>query len=347
MRIWHPTPILRAAMMLPVLILLALPVRGQTATPQAGEGIWGLLRRSGLTPTSALAKEFKELNASRLKGSDELKLGMSYQLPGAAGKATASEPQEQGRRYPIFGSQYELVVQKTRRLEGHYFYLVAGHGGPDPGTHGKFAGKPLPEDEVAYDTVLRAARRLIEEGATVYLIVRDENDGIRDVEHFAYDQDEVHLDGTPVGFRDDRLKKNAAIINDLYQKNRGKALSQQVISFHVDGYGGRHQPQIDPYFTYASDSGRSLGAVLQAELRDRYELHQPGRGYRGGLKERSLYILTHTKPTAVLIELGNIRHPGDQQRLVKPGNRQALAEWIVEGLVRKVEGGRSLAMRTE
>lgn len=44
-------------------------------------------------------------------------------------------------------------------------------------------------------------------------------------------------------------------------------------------------------------------------------------------------IIRRTQPTAILIELGNIRHTGDQHRLIKHENRQALAEWILVGLM--------------
>jgi N-acetylmuramoyl-L-alanine amidase len=35
---------------------------------------------------------------------------------------------------------------------------------------------------------------------------------------------------------------------------------------------------------------------------------------------------------AVYIELGNLRNAFDQQRFVLPANRQALANWLFEGL---------------
>jgi N-acetylmuramoyl-L-alanine amidase len=78
-----------------------------------------------------------------------------------------------------------------------------------------------------------------------------------------------------------------------------------------------------------------MGQVLHSTIREKYAQYQPGRGYGGRVKMRNLMILRDTKPVAVLVELGNIRHPGDQVRLVKPGNRQALADWIAEGLARE------------
>ena len=65
----------------------------------------------------------------------------------------------------------------------------------------------------------------------------------------------------------------------------------------------------------------------------KYKKHQPGRGFRGTVSDRNLYVLRHTLPAAVFLELGNIQNKRDQQRLVQENNRQALARWIAEGIV--------------
>jgi N-acetylmuramoyl-L-alanine amidase len=50
---------------------------------------------------------------------------------------------------------------------------------------------------------------------------------------------------------------------------------------------------------------------------------------------RNLHVLRKTKPTAVFIELGNIRNSQDQKRFVIEDNRQAVANWLAEGLLRE------------
>jgi N-acetylmuramoyl-L-alanine amidase len=44
-------------------------------------------------------------------------------------------------------------------------------------------------------------------------------------------------------------------------------------------------------------------------------------------------MLERTVPTALFIELGNINHTRDQQRLIYENNRQALANWMCEGVM--------------
>ncbi len=335
-----PSERFRSSVFAIILVLAWTPLVswGQTASAERGDGIWALLRRSGITPTRSSAQAFRDLNLDLLTKGDRLFRGTTYQLPGSS----TSGPVRAGERYPILGAEYEYVERKSSRMKGHIYYIVSGHGGPDPGTNTSLDGRDFTEDEIAYDTALRLTRRLLEEGALVYVIVRDPNDGIRDSEYLPADQDEVYLGGGRIARQPKpRLQARADIINDLYDQHRRTAKSQQVIALHVDAYGSGSQPQIDVHFAYATPRGRALGRTLQAEIRDRYEHHQPGRGYSGRVARRDLMILTATKPVAILIELGNIRHRGDQIRLAKPGNRQALAEWITRGLLRKIGARRS------
>lgn len=305
----------------------------KTLRARRGEGIWSLLRRAGLRPTPAGIREFKRLNRGRLIRGDQLVRGRSYAIPDLPGSTAAGAEIEV---VPIFGPDHERVERKSNRLAGHVYYIVSGHGGPDPGTIGRYAGRALPEDEVAYDVSLRLARRLIQEGATVHLIVQDPNDGIRDVTRFPVDRDERYLGGRRISLSQRRrLRDRVRIINRLYQEHRSSAKLQRLVALHVDARGTRHEPQIDVHFQVVSDRGRPLANVLLATFRDEYARVQPGRGYQGTVEHRNLYVLRETKPVAVLVELGNIRHPRDQQRLTRPRNRHALAEWLARGLLRE------------
>ena len=312
-------------------LFLPTQVVGQeyvTVTARDGDGIYSILRQNGISPTPSAVAEFKSINSKTLKGRDVLLVGQKYSVPSTS------------KVYSIFGSAYERVPVLSDRLEGHVYYSVGGHGGPDPGTIGEYNGKMLPEDEIAYDTALRLARNLIQESASVYIIVRDENDGIRDTESFEHDTDEVYLGGTKiVRSHSQRLRDRTKIINRLYDENKKWAKSQQVISLHVDAYGAKVEPQIDVHFKTASRSGYNLSKALRDTMAAKYAEYQPNRKYKGGIDNTAnLFVLNNTKPVAVLVELGNIRHSGDQYRLVKPGNRQAIADWLRDGLIHSAEG---------
>ncbi|MBQ8441941.1 MAG: N-acetylmuramoyl-L-alanine amidase, partial [Bacteroides sp.] len=80
---------------------------------------------------------------------------------------------------PLFGKAMATYPINSRELSGACFYLVSGHGGPDPGAIGTYLSKKLHEDEYAYDIVLRLGRELLMRGAKVHFIIQDKKDGIR------------------------------------------------------------------------------------------------------------------------------------------------------------------------
>ena len=52
------------------------------------------------------------------------------------------------------------------------------------------------------------------------------------------------------------------------------------------------------------------------------------------MSERKLYVLANSNPPAAFLELGNLQNARDRKRLVLASNRQALADWICEGIVK-------------
>ena len=83
------------------------------------------------------------------------------------------------RTVPILGPDFKEIRIQDEALKNKVYYLVSGHGGPDPGTIYRGQNMMLCEDEYAYDVTLRLARKLMEHSATVHMIVQDPNDGIR------------------------------------------------------------------------------------------------------------------------------------------------------------------------
>jgi N-acetylmuramoyl-L-alanine amidase len=80
-----------------------------------------------------------------------------------------------------------------------------------------------------------------------------------------------------------------------------------------------------------------MAETLRGTVREKYEAHQPGRGYEGFVSTRDLYTLKHIAVPMVFIELGNVHHPRDQLRLMEPDNRQAMANWLCDGILRDFE----------
>jgi N-acetylmuramoyl-L-alanine amidase len=287
-----------------------------------GDGIFSLLRRHGLDPESNLA-EFRQLNGTRMAPGDTLIEGRRYVLPGTAGDLAE----------PLFGPKLSRVKRLDDQLRGAVFYLVSGHGGPDPGGMGKLEGHTLYEDEYAYDVTLRFGRRLMEHGARVRFIVQDRNDGIRDARFLKPDTDEVSYSGSriPAGQKA-RLKQRVDLVNSLYRKDTSSSY-RRCFSIHVDARS--KATDIDIFFYYQSGNalGKRLALTMRDTIRKNYRENQPGRGYEGSVTTRGLYVLKHCNAPLVFMELGNIHHARDQVRLVEANNRQAIANWLCEGVI--------------
>ncbi len=263
-------------------------------------------------------------------------LGLMFLFSG--GRTTESDSLTEGdapliRTYEIFGSKYSRVEIKDNTLDGTVYYLMSGHGGPDPGALGSYGKYILAEDEYAYDVTLRLARRLIEHGALVYMITRDNNDGIRDQNILPRDKDERCYPSEPIPANQiARLKQRTNAVNRLNRKYGGRY--QRLVVLHLDSSSSSENIDVYFYHHHNSKSGKRMATNIHNAIKDNYRKHQPNRPYKGTVTTRSgLYVIRNTHPPTVFIELGNIRNSRDQRRFVIADNRQALANWISDGLV--------------
>jgi len=236
----------------------------------------------------------------------------------------------------LFGDEYKKVEIKSDKLKGAVYYLISGHGGPDPGAIGRYDGAKIAEDEYAYDITLRLARELISHEALVYIIVLDHNDGIRDDKVLKMDKDEVNYpDKTIPVSQVARLNQRVEIVNELYIKHKGKY--QRLIVTHIDS---RTKGQnIDVFFYHHGESknGKRFAKSIHETFKKKYEEYQPNRKYNGTFSGRKLYLVNNTLPAMAYIEIGNIQNKKDQKRILEPENRQALAKWISEGALLDME----------
>lgn len=246
---------------------------------------------------------------------------------------SASKPNGKFEDHEIFGDKYRNVNMFDDQLAGQVFYISSGHGGPDPGAQCTDLAHTLCEDEYAYDVSLRLARDLIQHGATVHMIIQDENDGIRDDAFLDCDNDE-NCNGKNLPLRQlDRLKQRADHINRLYKKYKKQGVKKQTaIMIHVDSRNEEQRQDVFFYHYGTDKDAKDLAYNLQSTFESKYDQFQKGRGYKGYVDNRGLYMLRKVDPTAVYVELANIRNKSDHIRLMEYANRQALANWLFEGL---------------
>jgi len=333
----HIKSLLRAILIIflaAVLLPFYAGAQSKEVVAEKGDGIYRLLKRYGYSVSETM-EDFIALNKQQLGKDNTLIAGVRYKLPdaGAVGPSAAEPAKAKGRtvRYDIFGDKYADIEIESEDLNGAIYYLVAGHGGPDPGAVGKYNGHLVAEDEYAYDVTLRLARNLIADGATVYLITRDPNDGIRDVSYLKIDHDEICYPNKKIPLNQTRrLRQRSDAVNELYKKHRGSF--QRMIAIHVDSRGRSENIDVFFYHDKRSDTGKKAANILKDTFQRKYQEHQPGRGYSGTVSDRGLYVVRNTWPPAVYIELGNMNHERDIKRLIISDNRQAVANWLTLGL---------------
>lgn len=290
-----------------------------------GDGIHTLLGRHKMD-TPEMHQAFIKLNSSKLGKNNHLIKGNTYLLPIVKTSKKASS-------FDIFGEKYRDVTIVDRQLKGAVFYIVAGHGGPDPGAQGKRNGHTLSEDEYAYDISLRLVRELISHGATAYMITRDENDGIRDDSYLTNSKDETIWKNQKIPRNTNKkLRQRARAVNNLYKKNTGKY--QRMIVIHIDSRYKNQRVDIYGYHSSKSKKGKVFTDNLINTVKLKYEKAQPNRGFSGVAKSRDrLYMIKYTSPVTSFLELGNIQNSEDQVRFIKYQNRQAIAEWLTAGCI--------------
>tara|TARA_R110002050_G_scaffold204522_3_gene340090 strand:+ start:29285 stop:30310 length:1026 start_codon:yes stop_codon:yes gene_type:complete len=308
----------------------------QFVIAEKGDGILSLLRKQGADPYE-IYDEFISLNVHNLRDSVHLFEGRSYLIPTISSddnpKVETTTKPVKGLSYEIFGKKYAQVEVQSTKLEGAVYYLISGHGGPDPGAMTTYAGVAISEDEYAYDVTLRLARELLANGAMVYVIVRDPDDGIRDDRILEMDRDEVVYPNEEIPLSQvARLKQRVDAVNKLYQENKGKY--QRLIVTHVDSRSKGQNIDVFFYHHEKSTNGKKLAESIHKTFETKYKKYQPNRNYSGTFEDRtSLYLVRKTHPAMTFIEIGNITNEKDQRRILDPDNRQALAKWISEGVL--------------
>lgn len=314
-----------------------------------GDGIYSILRKNDFDPVKYY-KDFFKLNKSNISLDSGLYVGQKYLLPllqysviatikiPTVGDSIPTNKIEKFHNqpqinYPIFGEKHAKVTIENQKLKGAVYYLISGHGGPDPGALEKYNGHLISEDEYAYDVNLRLARKLISSGATVYIIIEDSNDGIRDERILEIDYDETNYPNKKIPRNHKlRLRQRTETVNALFSKH--KKTYQRLIVTHVDSRSKGEKIDVFFYHHKNSKKGKVLAENIQSTFKQKYARYQPNREYSGTVAFRSdLYLINNTLPPMAYIELGNIKNAKDQKRILDYENREAMAKWITEGLI--------------
>ncbi len=270
-------------------------------------------------------EEVKELELAYINKLEEVTSGVNNLVRKVSNKMLS---------VPLFGNLSEDVPVETDELKDNVFYIVPGHGGPDPGAVYKDEDNMFCEDEYAYDVSLRLARNLMTKGATVYVIVHDKNDGIRDERYLECDTDETCIGRHEMPESQiKRLRQGMIVTNQLYFKHHMEGFKNQwMISLHIDSQSESERQDVFFYYKDGNKKSKKKTKHLRSIFADKYKKHQ-GREYTGTISARGLYVINNSEPDPIFIELANIRNKHDRERICSSGNRQLLADWIMEGFI--------------
>ena len=158
--------------------------------------------------------------------------------------------------------------------------------------------------------VKRLARNLLMNGAKVHIIIQDAKDGIRNQLYLNNSKRETCMGkAIPIG-QVARLKQRCDKINSLASAD--KSNYKRAIFIHVDSRG--KQKRTDVFFYHSKNSlSKRLAKQMKSTFSHKYDTHQPGRGFRGTVGYRGLYVIEHTQIPLTFVELGNIQNSFDQE----------------------------------
>lgn len=286
---------------------------------EQGDGIIRLLNRHNLEP-DIYYEAFTKQNSDKLKDNKHLILGETYML--------VIEPQIKDSI-----SEISDIVEDSLLL-GAVVYIVAGHGGPDPGAITIVDGHTIAEDEYAYDICLRLKYEILKHSGEAIMIIHDPNDSIRNDKILEIDNDEVCYPNLEIPYNHTkRLVQRADAVNDLYSEKPANSY-QRVLVVHLDSRSTGQKVDVFFYHYPGSKNGKAFANNLKDVFAEKYAEHQPNRGYEGTVSGRNLLVLRKTLPPAAFVELANIKNTHNQKRFLDPDNRQALAKWLCEGIIR-------------
>ncbi len=290
-----------------------------------------------LAGVGSIAKSERLVAERKLTSSEVIALNSANVSEKSSMVGSAIRVSSKSLKVPLFGQLYEKVDLKSENLKKQVFYIVPGHGGPDPGAMAKnVEGKyTICEDEYAYDVSLRLAKNLMENGAMVYVIVEDKNDGIRDEQFLDCDTDETIFGGSKISAsQKKRLKQGISKVNKLYKKHKKQGYSDQwMVSLHIDAQSEENRQDVFFYYQSESEKSKNKAIDIQNIFEDKYQVYRKDREYNGTVSARPLYVVRNSDPEPIFIELANIHNEEDRKRILFPRNRQLLADWITQGFI--------------
>ena len=100
-----------------------------------------------------------------------------------------------------------------------------------------------------------------------------------------------------------------------------------LVSVHINAFDNRNVGGIATYYYTQGSYGAKLADKVQAQI-----ANTPGFNGDRGTQPGNLYVLRHSSMPAILVELGFISNPSEENAMVQPSTQQDLAQRIANGI---------------
>lgn len=206
----------------------------------------------------------------------------------------------------LTGISLRVVAPLSDAVCGRTVVIDPGHGGTDPGAVGSGG---LAEKDVVLD-IAKQLEWFFNRVAVYTVMTRDADSDLAG---------DSPADGT--------ARKRLDLEMRVKSANESKA--DLYISIHANSFPDKVWSGAQTFYHGGSPDSKLLAEAIQKELADRL-----GPNLRRARPGDHYYVLRNTKVPSVIVEVGFLSNPVEEELLGQPGYRKKLAEAIFHGTVK-------------
>lgn len=281
-------------------------IKLDTVVAEQGDGIFSILRRSGINPLKYYS-DFLSLNKDQIKGSSELAIGIQYILPHAPDSFKNMGTfinVDKNMETPLFDVELGKLKQRDSSLKNTVYYLIY------PST------RTLDEMSKSFNNFnMKLSKDLIERGARVYVLQKQNI-------HFSTNIKELDSKNNILNFGE-----LTSIINKKYLKHKG---SYQRVLFVRDSIVNKKTISITMHHYVKSLDGQKLAD----SFREIFKQNSIGRvktnqGITTFKDKSSVYLAKNLLPSLTIMDI-NGKYDGINVRSEKYSLPQLITKGILQ-----------------
>ncbi|QSE97744.1 N-acetylmuramoyl-L-alanine amidase family protein [Fulvivirga lutea] len=214
--------------------------------------------------------------------------------------------------------------------------IDAGHGGHDPGTHGQFSE----EKDIALDVAMKVGGYIKEYLPDVKVIYTRDADKFIELEQRANIANKNNADAF-ISIHANAVSKNTIYGTETYvmgahktQGNFEVAKRENSVILYEDGYEEKYEgfdpnsPESQILFSLSQSAYIENSLYLASKIEEQFG-KRAGRHSRG-VKQAGFWVLWRTAMPSVLVEIGYLTNPKEEQEL----NSESVQGNIASGIFR-------------